>query len=135
MTIEEKLKSLILTRYSSIRDFAINAEIPYTTIRSILERGVENASISNVIKICKALSISVDALANGEIENRFETSCKTDIDITDIVNEAKAKLSDVNHLTINGQKVDIEIIEPIVEALDIGYEMSKRKVTKTITKS
>lgn len=67
MTTEEKLKKYILSRYHSIREFTIESEIPYTTMSSIFNRGIDNSSIKNVVKICKALNISVDALADGEI--------------------------------------------------------------------
>ena len=58
MTIEEKLKELILNRYHSIREFTIQHDIPYTTMVSIFKRGVDNSSLTNIIKICKALNIS-----------------------------------------------------------------------------
>lgn len=74
MTIENELKGLILSRYKSVRDFAISINMPYSTIDSIFKRGVSNASITNIIKICKALSISADDLARGSIVSRFASS-------------------------------------------------------------
>lgn len=68
MTIEEKLKDHILTRYKSVREFTIEANIPYTTLDSIFKRGIGNSSVSNVIKICRALNISADKLADGIID-------------------------------------------------------------------
>lgn len=65
--IEDKLKILILTRYKSIREFSIAIGMPYSTIDTILKKGVNNTSISNIFKICKNLNISVDALADGQI--------------------------------------------------------------------
>ena len=89
MTIEQKLKDLILKRYHSIREFTIAIDIPYTTMDSIFRRGIGNSSVTNVIKICKALRISVDALADGEIvpiaPKRLYFEPKEDpIDISDI---------------------------------------------------
>lgn len=130
MTTEEKLKDYILTKYKSVREFTIMADIPYTTVKSILDRGVGNSSVNNVIKICKALHISADALANGEIIPRYEKSLESVSDIRDIVNDAKARLSNGDHLVINGKPVDIEYVEPIIDALDIGFEMVKRKSEK-----
>lgn len=40
--------------------------VPYTTIKSMLERNLKNASIDNVIKICKVLGISVESLETQE---------------------------------------------------------------------
>lgn len=131
MTTEDKLRSFILSRYKSIREFTIAADVPYTTMKSILDRGIGNSSVNNVIKICKALNISADALANGEIVSRFEVNPATaTADVRDIVDDAKSKLSHVQHLTIDGRDIDIELAEPIIDALDISYEMVKRKSVK-----
>ena len=65
--VETKLKVLILTRYKSIREFAVAINIPYSTIDNILKRGIDTTSITNIFKICKKLDISVDALSEGEI--------------------------------------------------------------------
>lgn len=140
MTTEEKLKDLILNRYKSIREFSIEYDIPYTTIKSMLTRGISNSSVGNVIKLCTALKISVDALANGTIEPKSYVSENQIRDVNDIINDAKSRLTHADTLTINGNQIDIEMVEPIIEALDIGYEMVKRKntkntTTKTITKS
>ena len=70
MTIEEELKALVLASYGSMREFSIALNMPYSTLDSIFKRGVENASIGNIIKICCALHISVDELAAGRIANR-----------------------------------------------------------------
>lgn len=56
------IKKMIDATGMSIRAFSEVAQIPYTTLRSILERGVSNASVDNVIKICKALGITVNYL-------------------------------------------------------------------------
>ena len=141
MAIEQTLKDLILKRYNSIREFTQVADIPYTTLDSILKRGVSNASIGNILKICKALSLSVDALANGEIVYKFEESQAAPVmDVKDVVNDVKYKLHSADHIVIDGKEIDIEIVEPIFNALDIGYEMTKKNsakkaITKTITES
>ena len=67
MSTEEKLKEFILSKYSSVREFTLEIDFPYTTLDSLLKRGIGNSSVTNVLKICKALHISGDALANGEI--------------------------------------------------------------------
>ena len=65
--IEEKLKTFILSKHKSISDFSKFIDIPYTTVYSILKRGVNKANVLNIIKICKALGISTDELAEGRI--------------------------------------------------------------------
>ena len=69
MTIEEQLKEYILDRYKSLRNFVNTSgiDVPYTTIDGIFKRGIYNASINNVLKLCKVLNISADELADGHI--------------------------------------------------------------------
>lgn len=63
--LEDKLKSLIIEKYGSIRQFALKIDIPYTTVDSILKRGIDNSNVGNVIKMCKALNISIDNLLDN----------------------------------------------------------------------
>lgn len=56
------LKTLIEETGMTMKGFAENVGIPYTTLYSILERGVGKASIDNVLKICKALGITTEEL-------------------------------------------------------------------------
>ena len=58
----ETLKSLIKNTGMSLKAFSRKVGIPYTTLLSILERGVGKASFDNVVAICKALNISVEYL-------------------------------------------------------------------------
>lgn len=70
MSIEEELKAVILSARGSLREFAISIDMPYSTLDSIFKRGLENASIRSIVKICDALEISADALAEGKIVSR-----------------------------------------------------------------
>lgn len=70
MPVEQELKNLILQRYRSVRAFSEETGIPYSTIDSIFKRGIENSSVSNIIKICRALNIDADALGDGKIESK-----------------------------------------------------------------
>ena len=56
------IKELIKNTGLNLKSFAERSGIPYTTLRSMLERGVENASVNNVIKVCRALNICVESL-------------------------------------------------------------------------
>lgn len=57
MNREQKLRNLILDRYSSLRQFAIEADIPYSTLMTLLSRDIGGASFDIVVKICKQLDI------------------------------------------------------------------------------
>lgn len=65
--IEMKLKELILARYGSLSKFCEKIDIPWTTLDSILKRGIDKANITNVLKITNELGLEVEPLANGEI--------------------------------------------------------------------
>lgn len=69
-TSEDKLKDYILSKYKSVREFAIAIDMPYSTIDSIFKRGVRKASVDNVIRICDFLNISTDSLIDGRIEHK-----------------------------------------------------------------
>jgi hypothetical protein len=133
MTIEEKLKDLILKRYHSIREFTIAIDIPYTTVDSIFRRGLANSSVSTVIRICKALHISADALADGEIravKDRPLVPTYDMVEITDILSDAKDALIHSGKLTLDGNPIGKAGIESIIDAIEVGVEIAKRKTAK-----
>lgn len=58
MTKSEILKQEILRQYRSIRQFAIEMGIPYSTLVTALERGIEGMAYGTVIKMCDKLSLN-----------------------------------------------------------------------------
>ncbi|WDT52031.1 XRE family transcriptional regulator [Lactiplantibacillus plantarum] len=66
MNKEEYLKDLIEIKYGNVKSFSEHAGLKYTTVRSILERGVLNAKVENVIKICDALGIKPEDILEVE---------------------------------------------------------------------
>ena len=58
MNRETKLRNLILDRHTSLRQFAIEADIPYSTLMTLLSRDLGGASFDVIIKICKQLDIN-----------------------------------------------------------------------------
>ena len=57
MSREDRLRNLILDKYLSLRQFSIEADIPYSSLMTLLTRGVGGASFDTVVKICNALEI------------------------------------------------------------------------------
>lgn len=76
MTKEEILKEYICARYGSVRQFALEFDLKYSTVVAVLSRGLNNSNIDTVFAICKALDIKVDPLIeNSEIvENDIHKS-------------------------------------------------------------
>lgn len=57
MTREMRLRLLILERYPSLRQFALAAGVPYSTLLTLLSRGVGGASFDVIIQICNQLGL------------------------------------------------------------------------------
>lgn len=132
MNTEEKLKELILRRYHSIREFTTVINIPYTTMDSIFRRGIGNSSVTNIVKICKGLKISVDALADGDIvpiKERPHTPKNLDdsIEVKEILDDTKDLLSHHGFITLDGKPMSKNGIESIIDAIEVGVEIAKKK--------
>ena len=67
MTIEMQLKQLILDKYGSIRAFTQALNFPYSTIDSMLKRGLGGTSVSTVLAVCLALNIDIEGLLDGRV--------------------------------------------------------------------
>lgn len=135
MTTEEKLKAYILERYRSLREFGITHDIPNSTLDSVLKRGIDNSSVGVIFKICKALNISPDALAEGEIVSKsLDYSIviggnQIDIEhkeVNDILEDTKNRLLAYQDLMLEGKPVKKEEINTLVNGIDISLEMVKK---------
>lgn len=130
MSIEDKLKFLILNKYHSIREFTQEIDMAYSTLDSILKRGIGNSSVTNVIKICKALGISADALADGEIKpinDRTTRSINDRIEVKEVLEDTKDILTHSDFVTLDGKLLSDNSIQSIIDAMDVGIEIVKRK--------
>lgn len=58
MTKAEILKKEILNQYRSVRQFAMEMGIPYSTLVTALERGIEGMAYGTVIRMCDKLSLN-----------------------------------------------------------------------------
>lgn len=129
MTTEDKLKDLILKRYNSLREFSISIDIPNSTLDSIFRRGINNSSVANVIKICKALNISVDALGDGEIVPlKFKlTPINERFEVKDILSDTADRLIHSGEITLDGKPIGKAGIESILDAIDVGVEIARKR--------
>ncbi len=95
--IEESLKELILNKYKSLREFTLKIEMPYSTLDTILKRGVDKANILNILKICDELNISADKLANGYLVSKT-------ININELDSKTMILVNNFNKLNDLGKK-------------------------------
>lgn len=111
--LEEKIKNLIINKYGSIRQFALKINIPYTTIDSILKRGIDNSNVSNVLKMCNALGLSVDkSIESNELISKLNFDNATMVDLN----------SDTVQIPVLGTikaGIAIEAQQDILEYIDI----------------
>lgn len=52
------LKKEILAQYRSVRQFAMEMNIPYSTLVTALDRGIEGMAYGTVIRICDKLNLN-----------------------------------------------------------------------------
>ena len=64
MNREEYLKNLMEIKSGNVKAFSDYIDIPYTTVRSILSRGVLNAKMENILKISNGLGITPENLVD-----------------------------------------------------------------------
>lgn len=77
---EIKIREMIIERYGSLKKFCEIIDMPWTTLDSILKRGIANSNITNVMKITKELGIDTENLASGIItESSAKLSSPTTI--------------------------------------------------------
>lgn len=128
MTIEQKVKDLILKEHKTLKEFAKKTGIPYGTVDGILRRGFGNSNVENVFKICKTLGISADELANGRIipidKNIQHRTHLTEMN--DIIIFTKKNIKDYDDLTIDGKPMSEDEIEILLDAFDIAVGIIKR---------
>ena len=63
MTREQYLKNLIKSNGLTIKEFAQNIDMPYSTLLTMLnEEKIGNAAVDSVIKICRGLNITIQDL-------------------------------------------------------------------------
>ena len=115
MQAEERIKELIIAKYGDVRAFATESGISYTTVRSILERGIMNAKAENVFKICHLLGISPDTVADWGISNEQQPTNAHDID--NIIDNAM--MFDGKPLTEDDKRA--------IRGIIAGYMSSKEK--------
>ena len=65
--LESQLKQMIIDKYGSLKKFSDTINMPWTTLDSILKRGIANSNITNILKITKELGLDTEKLVDGEL--------------------------------------------------------------------
>lgn len=127
--IDEKLKQYILSKYGSVQAFVKETTLKYTTVVSILKRGVNNSSVQNVLEICRVLDISADELADGRITPLADAP-KFDGDPMQVEDLRRlARIMAYQQMIVGKEKEPLtpEDIQTVSDAIEIAIEMIKRR--------
>ena len=129
MTVEQRVKEMILMQYKTLKDFAKKIDIPYGTVDGILRRGFGNSNVENVFKICKELGISADELGKGKIvpvENTIQRKL-TITEMSDIITVTKRNIEEYHDLTIDGKLMSEEELNTMIDAMELTLEYIRRR--------
>lgn len=129
MKIEEQLKSIILSQHKSIRSFSLEIDIPYSTIDSILKRGILNAGVGNIIRIFHSLNLDVESISTGCLSFCQESPpVSSDVSLSQLESElvlAYRRASDDDRIAVEAvlrkyREEKEETLPQSEEALNIG---------------
>lgn len=115
-TKAEILKKEILRQFRSVRAFALEMEIPYSTLVTALERGIEGMAYGTVIRMCDRLSLNP-------------------VDFTSLERDASlgAQLLE-NRVMLNYMKLNDDGRAKILDLMDDFAQIEKYKAIKKKTK-
>lgn len=81
------LRTLMENKNMKVADIVKASGLPYSTVKYILENGIEKASYTNVQKICKALGITADDLETMIAGESEPTTIAAHLDADDLTEE------------------------------------------------
>lgn len=139
----EIIKKLIEEAGYNQKAFSLKVDLPYTTLRSMLQRGIGNASVDNVIKVCRGLGITTEELekmANGEhkdINTLPELNLKDEKDIQlELRKMIEGLSSNSGYAAFDGETLedmDEEDKELLIASLENSLRLAKRLAKQKYT--
>lgn len=130
MTIEEKLKNMIILRYGSVKHFADTSGLPYQTVVSILKRGILKSGLQNVIDMCKVLNISVDSLAQGKIITLPQEDLPKEQQVNDLPDLMEAYIYHIqktHDCTLDEEPLSVAEFEYFSKNIDMVFDQMRAK--------
>lgn len=107
MSKEQILKNEILAQYKSVRQFAIEMEMPYSSLMSALEKGISGMAYETVIGICKKLGINPIDFSKNKIEDVSS--------LDELSDHSKRLIAYYSKLNVEGKQRLIELAEDFAE--------------------
>lgn len=141
----EVIERLIINTGLSKKAFAERIGLPPTTLRSMLERGIGNATVDNVIKVCRGVGITTEELeemAHGEkptttddqlpvLNSKDERNIQKELQRMIDGLEGKNSYAAFDGQTIND--LDDEDRELLVSSLENSLRLAKRLAKQKFT--
>ena len=126
-TLEEKLQRMILNKYGTVLNFSKSIGLPNSTVVGVLKRGVHNSGVDNVVIICNALEISIDALAEGLIIPKIETvKIDGERDIAKIYIALMKRLATEDGIVVDGEPITPAERFTLYDSLELDLEKIRR---------
>ncbi|MFC4305749.1 helix-turn-helix domain-containing protein [Cohnella boryungensis] len=135
----EFLSKVIAEKGFNNMSLAKASGVPYTTIRSMIERDLSNASIDNLLLICKVLDVPPELLAdpenwsNDKTQPYYALTSKDERDIAKDLERIMADLDSKEALAFHGEPLDDEDRELLRRSLEnsliVARQMAKKKFT------
>ncbi|EFM10135.1 immunity repressor protein [Paenibacillus curdlanolyticus YK9] len=120
----EYLSKIIEEKGFNVMSLSKASGVAYTTIRSMIERDLANASIDNVLKICAILGIKAESL------NKPELSAKEERDIAEDLARMIGELETNEALAFHGEPMDDETKELMKISLENSLRLAKQVAKK-----
>lgn len=129
-TTEEMLKEMVIEKYGSVKSFTDKIGLSNSTFVSILSRGVQNANITSIKKICDGLNISAEALADGQIMPAEPNKKGNFEDINELLSFVKINILTAEKISINGEALTTEEKQTLIDSFELSCELIRRKATR-----
>lgn len=122
MTFNEKIdKFIVENNIPNLKQFALQAGIPYTTLRDFYDKqSADNSRISTIRKLSKYMHCSMDYLAYDDITDKNEILLNEDLRIkNNTTNEFKTFFEKYENILTDSDKIIIKtIIEQRIKKID-----------------
>lgn len=146
LSIEDKIKSEILAQYKSVRAFTQTIGIPYSTIDSMLKKGVSGTAVQTIIKVCDSLNMDLNSIAR-EILGTPDASPISTCTTKEAAEVAEAyDKADIKSKNIARQALDLPPLSPtsntphipdmarIMETAETFAEQTRKKLSRPVEK-
>ncbi|WP_392885974.1 hypothetical protein [Eubacterium limosum] len=138
LTVEEFLRTKMVEDFGSVKKFSEAAGVPYSTMTSALKRGFDTMTRANSNKVLDTLGVSTAVIdfwdplepLPEEIqkkEEEIELNERDKREITKVLSDTREHLMEQEGLMFDGEPASEEGVQAILDALEIGLEIAKKR--------